>query len=268
MSYVITKDEPRSTSLLAEYRCTCGRLLFKAVIRSSSVQIKCRRCGELRTFGREVIDSQRCYSFLVGMEGRLVAASETMADILGYSSEELCALKLDNLCPYQRRTVHQDSTHERVSELPVRMHETHRTKAGESLPVLVHRELVGAPRTLELYQCEVYSADLLIRDAPHPGIVPHELFGEMDAKGRCLYASEGLAQLFGDDVLLAADVSTYLSPEDAIRLQSVLSRSCHTPFTIEAVHLLEKATTFRLHLLPIRHDDGSARGYAFTFERS
>lgn len=33
---------------LSEYRCTCGKLLFKGVLFLSAIEIKCKRCGEIR----------------------------------------------------------------------------------------------------------------------------------------------------------------------------------------------------------------------------
>ncbi len=33
---------------LPEYRCTCGKLLFKGVLLFSTIEIKCKRCGEVR----------------------------------------------------------------------------------------------------------------------------------------------------------------------------------------------------------------------------
>ncbi len=38
----------RSHAELPEYRCTCGKLLFKGVLFFSSIEIKCKRCGEIR----------------------------------------------------------------------------------------------------------------------------------------------------------------------------------------------------------------------------
>lgn len=33
-----------------EYRCVCGKLLFKSPMFSGSIEIKCRRCGRVRLF--------------------------------------------------------------------------------------------------------------------------------------------------------------------------------------------------------------------------
>ena len=34
---------------LSEYRCDCGKLLFKGDLKDCRVEIKCRRCGEIKT---------------------------------------------------------------------------------------------------------------------------------------------------------------------------------------------------------------------------
>lgn len=39
------------TTPLIEYRCDCGRLLFKGVLVQAQVEVKCRRCGALVLFG-------------------------------------------------------------------------------------------------------------------------------------------------------------------------------------------------------------------------
>lgn len=34
---------------LNEYRCSCNKLLFKAILKDCKIEIKCRRCGGLKT---------------------------------------------------------------------------------------------------------------------------------------------------------------------------------------------------------------------------
>jgi CheY-like chemotaxis protein len=42
-------DEPAQIAAgLPEYRCTCGKLLFKGILQFSTIEIKCKRCGALR----------------------------------------------------------------------------------------------------------------------------------------------------------------------------------------------------------------------------
>jgi len=37
-------------SCLKEYRCDCGKLLFKGLLGSAVIEIKCRRCGKVNMF--------------------------------------------------------------------------------------------------------------------------------------------------------------------------------------------------------------------------
>lgn len=39
---------PSSIDRLPEYRCTCGKLLFKGTLLFSTLEIKCKRCGTIR----------------------------------------------------------------------------------------------------------------------------------------------------------------------------------------------------------------------------
>lgn len=39
------------TLTLQEYRCTCGKLLFKGLVGNSIVEVKCRRCDKVSSFG-------------------------------------------------------------------------------------------------------------------------------------------------------------------------------------------------------------------------
>lgn len=38
------------TTPLREYRCSCGKLLFKGALGMGSIEIKCRRCSQIRRF--------------------------------------------------------------------------------------------------------------------------------------------------------------------------------------------------------------------------
>ncbi|HUO55865.1 MAG TPA: hypothetical protein VMU27_00285, partial [Candidatus Paceibacterota bacterium] len=35
---------------LGEYRCSCGKLLFKGTLSAGVVEVKCRRCGSTKQF--------------------------------------------------------------------------------------------------------------------------------------------------------------------------------------------------------------------------
>lgn len=45
-----------------EYRCKgCDKLMFKAVLIDSEVEVKCKRCGQMNTFKGGAKDKYVCY---------------------------------------------------------------------------------------------------------------------------------------------------------------------------------------------------------------
>lgn len=48
---ILSPNDPvqsATAASLPEYRCTCGKLLFKGMLQFSTIEIKCKRCGALR----------------------------------------------------------------------------------------------------------------------------------------------------------------------------------------------------------------------------
>lgn len=48
VSLLVNRTLDTEPDNLPEYRCTCGKLLFKGVLLFSTIEIKCKRCGEVR----------------------------------------------------------------------------------------------------------------------------------------------------------------------------------------------------------------------------
>jgi len=46
-----------------EYRCECGKLLFKGLLIESEVQIKCRGCGKIISITGEKADKYLCMTY-------------------------------------------------------------------------------------------------------------------------------------------------------------------------------------------------------------
>ncbi len=40
-----------TSSLLNDYRCTCGKLLLKGIVFDGVIEIKCKRCGVISKIG-------------------------------------------------------------------------------------------------------------------------------------------------------------------------------------------------------------------------
>jgi hypothetical protein len=43
-----TSEVAASDQLLQEFRCTCGKLLFKGLLVKGIVEIKCKRCQDIK----------------------------------------------------------------------------------------------------------------------------------------------------------------------------------------------------------------------------
>ncbi len=56
-----------SQNLLKEYRCACGKLLFKGLLLFSVVEVKCKRCGNTVSFGKLAPGEERV-SFAVFLD--------------------------------------------------------------------------------------------------------------------------------------------------------------------------------------------------------
>jgi|GEM_PF-2074851 len=84
---------------LGEYRClACGKLLFKGLLLLSTVEVKCRRCRELRLYAPESLDT---VSFVLTADenGTLIEASREAEYVLSEPRENLIGKSITEICP-------------------------------------------------------------------------------------------------------------------------------------------------------------------------
>lgn len=98
--------EERCGGLLIEYRCDCGKLLFKGFMLVSVVEIKCKRCGKTKTF-RDTMRGIRSFMFIVDDGGVIVDACEGVA-VLGYDREHALGKSVSQLLPLVRDSHYQE----------------------------------------------------------------------------------------------------------------------------------------------------------------
>ena len=73
-----------------EHRCVCGKLLFKGIIISGIMEIKCKNCGTMNRMGKMKIDeSGQGYLLIINDKGLILDMSESACSVLGYTYEEL-----------------------------------------------------------------------------------------------------------------------------------------------------------------------------------
>lgn len=80
--------------IFREYRCYCGKLLSKGMIIEGVLELRCRHCG--RTTKINGILNQADFSTLiVNSECRILNASNSITELLGYSREELIGKEIE-----------------------------------------------------------------------------------------------------------------------------------------------------------------------------
>lgn len=89
-----------SSRLLVEYRCTCGKLLFKGLLCEGCVQVKCRRCGALQNCFPK---GPRSWSRLESdADGLLVGASGNIGQLFEGESDGLLGRRMADILPVLR----------------------------------------------------------------------------------------------------------------------------------------------------------------------
>lgn len=250
------------TSPLAEYRCACGKLLFKGVVRTTRIEIKCKRCGALSSFGPEEREQDlERYGIIAAKDGTIMAVSDTVTRILGYRPDELRSMNLRDLRAYDRDGETPPSLEGAVSE------ERHRGKDGLMVTVRVRKERAGSQEGMSLYLCDVPSA-AVFNDAP-VGASVHRLVLETDPSLRVRHADVSLAGLIGASpyALIGTNMLALMDEGSAARYRAMLSQGAQ-PFVLEDVALFGagEERRFRVHAIPVSADDGALRGHTLLFE--
>lgn len=127
--------------ILNDYRCTCGKLLFRGFLLSGSVEIKCRNCKRIRAVHgvRSMHPDPDRYVLVLATDGTVLKTSETAAAALGYRGTELQAMRVSEVI------MHVDDLFfeslrlklDRVRKSPFLFHSFDRGKRGELIPIQV-----------------------------------------------------------------------------------------------------------------------------------
>ncbi|MBI3633295.1 MAG: PAS domain-containing protein [Candidatus Vogelbacteria bacterium] len=90
-----------SKDYLKEFRCFCGKLLFKGLLLSSVIEIKCTRCGVLKSIKSINENSHRpnCFTILFDNKGVILNVSDSASKIIGYNPEEFLHLSIRDVSP-------------------------------------------------------------------------------------------------------------------------------------------------------------------------
>lgn len=89
---------------LKEYRCTCGKLLFRGALFCSTVEIKCKRCGSVMMYQMDSSAIARrflSFTLVVDEHEHIVDASNGI-EMFGYEHKQLLGKEIGDLFPLVR----------------------------------------------------------------------------------------------------------------------------------------------------------------------
>ena len=122
---------------LREYRCKCGKLLFKGLLFLGVVEIKCKRCGAL-----VMAEDIRPGSFaLVESNADLLITivSGHPRKVLGYTNSDLIGKRLDTFFPFLNDAASKQSEHRHGNGRAYTIHNTSQLlKDGGSAPLTTY----------------------------------------------------------------------------------------------------------------------------------
>lgn len=261
---------------LLEYRCNCGRLLFKGALLTSRVEVKCRRCGAITAFGMAPNTSlsqeqRRRYGIAFDVKGCIAAVSDTAAEILGYTRNELLSMRHEHLFPYTRSS--NDPAHF-AGVFPVTFETLHRTKSGTQLNVRIHATHPATDAYAVLHLCEVlsYPAAHTLHDRPHTkGLVVRSLLLHTNVQGDITYTSSqwkrlappAPAPLLGESIF-----SFFTVPDPSHYKRAFLEMAqCRRTYSLFCAYRHSgHHTPLTLHHTPTFYDNGAFSGYAIVGE--
>ena len=195
-----------SSSLLNDYRCTCGKLLLKGIVFDGTVEIKCKRCGLISKIGEaKLIEDSSHYLLIINDRGLITNASQSVYDVLGFTPFELIGKSITYINSSLPKEIGikffgEDSLLNKDSSL--RLDTSHKTKDGKNLPVSVLLKLYS-PTSSEQHILEYVT---LKKDSDKTQDILEEndqfienssdYFFDIDSNGVVEYISESMEKLF------------------------------------------------------------------------
>lgn len=130
---------------LNEYRCHCGKLLFKGIFFDGTLEIKCKKCGTISKVDRvKLLDDVNQYLLIVNKQGLVINFSDSACKILGYSNNELLGKEVTQLSPslslelgkkfFKQESILNKDNYFQINTVNV-------TKDGRNIPVTIRLKL-------------------------------------------------------------------------------------------------------------------------------
>ena len=247
---------------LQDYRCKCGKLLFKGFLVNGNVEVKCRRCGIIMNINGLVGDFSEIdrYVLLLSRRGEIINASDSAATILRYSVGELVNKNIrdiDAAMPadfYDRLWSSASNT-----DNFFRFISLYQVKDGTTIPVAVRfKSFMSNNRELAI--------NIVDRTRYNSG--DDDFFCEVDTRGNLLYIDPEAEKLIGYDPreVTGKSLSSFFAPEglkdDPEWFKSMTLNNRHCRISNAKMTCKDgKIKPFESYLMPRFNDIGDCTGY-------
>lgn len=280
-----------TTTLVQEYRCVCGKLLFKGMLVSCNLEIKCKRCGAIKAFVG--INDQSLspwkYSLLLDRRGMIVDCSKSVLRELHYADSEVRNHYIYQFIPLLQPSLYQRLWNTQHSAIDVYSFEAvERKKSGDIASVTVHMRFIEVGGTTHVL-CSVEGSDTLERTQEKNEKVSVECSSEshfvadITQDGRYSYTYGKVQNLCGitnltevpnffgftSAELLGKSISIFIPKVQ--RQQYIDKFNClaekHRAFRIMDIPATlknEDTISFDAYFMPRHNDNGAFIGYSMT----
>lgn len=255
-----------TTRPMREYRCGCGKLLFKGAILLSTVEVKCPRCGsirDIRELNNDIFDKDS-FGLLFDEQGKVATACQNAELMLGYDMVEFQELDISGVLPafppgfYQRlirdRVLHQAlPVMHSCAVLRTKQGSLRRFEAAYSFPTLGDTPYFFAVFGEPSESCTCES-------------IPREL-EEFCGEGRIIFASDADGVIVIIDERSAKQLGYAAQECIGMSLASLCpAMSVHTQGALDLPHsILQRADGTALaadcHLVPRHSESGEYEGH-------
>ncbi|MDD5738509.1 MAG: PAS domain S-box protein [Candidatus Pacebacteria bacterium] len=212
---------------LDEHRCKCGKLLLKGIFFDGTLEIKCKRCGEINKIGNiKLVDDATHYLLVTNRDGTIVNGSEAACYILGYSRSELIGKHFTQINPTMPKEIGEKffGPESVLNENNYFQIDTfHQSKSGKKIPVTVFLKLYQ-PAVKEKYLLVIAEPknieskkNFLKKDVPEFLDCACDFYFNIDENGVVECISPSVKKLFGfcEETIIGKDYFSIAPPETA-----------------------------------------------------
>lgn len=192
------------SSLLFEYRCDCGQLLFKGLLFDSTLEIKCRRCKKILGLKENPLaqNPEKSYVILYDHKGDVVGTSASSHKILGYTQDDLLTKNIRDISLFIKDNLQYKKLLHKVKKVgiePLIVETFHRKKSGEIVSIRARIKLqIVQNKAYAVVFHEIVKRDNAFTYYPEPlsdKIVPCKYVSEMNTDNLFTYVSTGFSDL-------------------------------------------------------------------------